>query len=381
MKYKVYVDWLTQWGKDYLSHLKQIFQGKLTAGEGVTIDENNVISASSTGDEYMLKENPVGSGSLSMNRKEETTVGDYSVTLGYNCTAVSQYDHAEGNRTTADTSEALWHIGAHAEGSRSVATGDASHAEGSNTIASGIGAHAEGQNNVASGLCSHAEGYGTIRGREHLYNIASGTGSHAEGDSTTASGNNGSHAEGHGTIASGVGSHAEGNYSEASGKYSHAEGYGLAKGHTTASGDYSHAEGNQTTASGQSAHSEGFATVASGLYAHTEGARSTATGDYSHAEGNNTSTAGFQGAHTEGNLSIASREYQHVGGVFNSDNPDALMIIGNGEDNANRSNAFEVLADGRATVGADPVDNMDIATKQFVESYFEFLDNYSEERF
>lgn len=268
MKYKVYVDWLTQWGKDYLSHLKQIFQGKLTAGQGVTIDENNVISASSTGDEYMLKENPVGSGSLSMNRKEETTVGDYSVTLGYNCTAVSQYDHAEGHLTTADTSETLWHIGAHAEGSRSAATGDASHSEG-----------------------------------------------------------------------------------------------------------------NQTTASGQSAHSEGWATVASGLYAHAEGARSTATGDYSHAEGNNTSTAGFQGAHTEGNLSIASRDYQHVGGVFNSDNSDALMIIGNGEDNVNRSNAFEVLADGRATVGADPVDNMDITTKQYVDGYFEFLDNYSEEEF
>lgn len=56
MKYKVYVDWLTQWGKDYLSHLKQIFQGKLTAGEGVTIDENNVISASGGGsDDYYTK--------------------------------------------------------------------------------------------------------------------------------------------------------------------------------------------------------------------------------------------------------------------------------------------------------------------------------------
>lgn len=55
MKYKVYVDWLTQWGKDYLSHLKQIFQGKLTAGQGVTIDENNVISASGGSDDYYTK--------------------------------------------------------------------------------------------------------------------------------------------------------------------------------------------------------------------------------------------------------------------------------------------------------------------------------------
>lgn len=64
MKYKVYVDWLTQWGKDYLAHLKQIFQGKLTAGDNVTIDENNTISVDgvlTTVDETLdpASENPV----------------------------------------------------------------------------------------------------------------------------------------------------------------------------------------------------------------------------------------------------------------------------------------------------------------------------------
>ena len=41
---KISNSWITQWGKDYLSHLREIFQGKLTAGDNVTIDENNTIS-------------------------------------------------------------------------------------------------------------------------------------------------------------------------------------------------------------------------------------------------------------------------------------------------------------------------------------------------
>lgn len=136
----------------------------------MVIDTSNLIS----------KENPVFTGSISLGRKEGSTIGGYSVAIGYD------------------------------------------------TEASGYTSHAEGQFTTASEYCSHAEGCQTI---------ASGVKSHAEGDSTTAS-NSFSHAEGNHTKANGESSHAEGFYTEASGDYSHAEGY-----NTTASGKYQHVQG------------------------------------------------------------------------------------------------------------------------------------------
>jgi hypothetical protein len=161
---------------------------------------------------------------------------------------------------------------------------------------------------VYGGPTSHAEG---------SYAIALGFASHAEGDSTIAAGGN-SHAEGSGTIASGAGSHAEG-------------------ANTIASGDYSHAEGNSTTASGNYSHAEGDQTTASGSYSHAEGANTIASGDYSHAEGDNTTASGV-GSHAEGRGTIASGSYQLAAGQYNThNNTNSLVVIGNGVNNANRS--------------------------------------------
>ena len=143
---------------------------------------------------YMSKQNPVGYGSFSLNRKADTTVGLNSHAEGYNTTASGNKSHAEGSNTTA--------------------SGNKSHAEGSNTTASGNNSHAEGSVTTASGNTSHAEGYITL---------ASGSFSHAEGSVTTASGDY-SHAEGSDTTASGMYSHAEGFNTKASGKYSHVQG-------------------------------------------------------------------------------------------------------------------------------------------------------------
>lgn len=104
-----------------------------------------------------------------------------------------------------------------------------------------------------------------------------------------------------------------------------------------------------------------------GIKATAEGVETTASGNYSHAEGNNTT---------------AQRRSQHVFGEYNvldatgsniSDRGSYVEIVGNGDGNA-RSNARtldwlgnEVLA-GKLTVGADPTNNMDVATKQYVDS-------------
>ncbi len=154
---------------------------------------------------------------------------------------------------------------------------------------------------------------------------------------------------------------AEGYNTTASGWYSHAEGYS-----TVASGDYSHAEGSGTTASGPNSHAEGYGTIASGEYSHAEGRYTTASGDGSHAGGYDTA---------------AQRKSQHVFGEYNvldttgttTTRGQYVEIVGNGTADDARSNARtldwsgnEVLA-GKLTVGTAPTNNMDVATKQYVD--------------
>ena len=83
--------------------------------------------------------NPVIEGSLSVNRKEETAVGNNSVTLNTNNSATGE--------------------GATATGFETNASGDYSFTQNFQTIASGSGSHAEGYKCEASGDYSHAEGW------------------------------------------------------------------------------------------------------------------------------------------------------------------------------------------------------------------------------
>ena len=151
---------------------------------------------------YATKNNPVFTGSVSLGRKEGTTVGENSFTTGEDVEASGYSSHAEG-----------W---------SSKASGYSSHAEGWSSKASGdYGPHAEGYNTTASGS------YGP----------------HAEGNNTTASGNYGSHAEGTNTTASGESSHAEGNNTKASSQYQHVQGkYNI----EDTANKYAHIVGNGT---------------------------------------------------------------------------------------------------------------------------------------
>ena len=109
-------------------------------------------------DVKMDKVNPTGTGAFSLNRKADTTVGDYSFAEGRNTEASSSYAHAEGYTTRAIASAS------HAEGNSTQATGLNSHAEGDSTIASGASAHAEGYATETRANYAHAEGMGTIAG-------------------------------------------------------------------------------------------------------------------------------------------------------------------------------------------------------------------------
>ena len=157
---------------------------------------------------------------------------------------------------------------------------------------------------------------------------------------------------------------------------------------TKASGKYSYAEGGGTTASGESAHAEGGDTTASGNFSHAEGGGTTASGNESHAEGRSSFAQG-ECSHAEGNGTTARYRSQHVFGEYNVLDPYLtdydnrgiyVEIVGKGTADNDRSNARtldwsgnEVLS-GKLTVGTDPTNNMDVATKQYVDNAFSVND-------
>ena len=103
----------------------------------------------------------------------------------------------------------------------------------------------------------------------------------------------------------------------------------------SAIGAYSFAEGHQTTASGDKSHAEGGNTTASGERSHAEGGNTTASGERSHAEGW---------------MTVASSMNQHVQGRYNIEDSanKYAHIVGNGTDDANRSNAHTIDWSGNA---------------------------------
>ena len=235
-------------------------------------------------------------------------------------------------------------------GGKSSAQGKRSAAQGTTTIAKGNYSHAEGDNSVALGPDSHAEGYATT---------TSGDASHSEGDNTVAQGNK-SHAEGLSTKAIGEASHSEGKETSAESYASHTEGY-----KTRTTKEYAHAEGENTLASGQAAHAEGVYTVASGNASMAVGSYTKASGYGSFACGAATQTIG-EYSFAQGYQTKASSPRQAVFGTLNSDDENALLIVGNGDGNG-RKNVFTVNKDGTTTIAKDPVNDFDVATKKYVD--------------
>lgn len=90
----------------------------------------------------MDKSNPTGTGSFSMNRAANTTIGNYSTTEGYLNVASGINSHAEGLSTLASA------IDSHAEGCYTRATAGEAHAEGYYTRASSWAQHVSGKYNI-----------------------------------------------------------------------------------------------------------------------------------------------------------------------------------------------------------------------------------------
>ena len=105
----------------------------------------------------------VASNSISINRKENTVIGQYSTAEGYETIASGDCSHAEGNNTIASN------YNSHAEGTSTIASGDSSHAEGYNTLASGAYSHAEGYYTAARSAYQHVQGKYNIEDTDRVY--------------------------------------------------------------------------------------------------------------------------------------------------------------------------------------------------------------------
>lgn len=182
--------------------------------------------------------------------------------------------------------------------------------------------------NVIIGSGAVAEGYNTN---------ATQVGSHSEGINTVALGKY-SHAEGNGSIAGGYCSHAEGRNTKTTGLYAHSGGDG-----SEASGDYSFAHGLANKATNRCASAFNERTQANGRASSAFGYNCEANGTTSFVGGTN-SKANHDSSFAFGTRTKTSRNNQAVFGKDNQDNSDALFIIGDGANENNKHNAFEVLA-------------------------------------
>lgn len=126
--------------------------------------QNKVINAAL--DDKMTKENPTGSGSVSINRRSDTVIGYRSTAIGEFTTASDNYSTAIGYyaESSAKYSVAIGYSSA-SNGQGSVAIGHETTASGSDSVSMGYGATAAGNNSISIGYGTTANGmYSTAMG-------------------------------------------------------------------------------------------------------------------------------------------------------------------------------------------------------------------------
>lgn len=225
--------------------------------------------------------------------------------------------------------------GAFAGGRKSLAIGDNSIAFGLGVIAGANYAAAFGRNAIA--------GYG---------GLAAGYGAEALGDNS---------------IALGCNARSLGRYSTAIGWDIKAKGVGsFAAGHFLASdnenftesgafGNYAFSTGRTTQANGEASSTFGRLTQANGNFSMAGGQFTKANGLYSFAFGKDTQANGTASFGLGVGL-YANGENQTVLGKYNVLDTENLLIVGNGESSASRSNALEVDKSGNLKVSGTVTD-------------------------
>ena len=322
-------------------------------------------------------------GSMILGKSNNIIDAHHAFAQGFGNIVISDQGNASGKLNLIDSNAQ----NAHVEGYYNVASDKQAHAEGARTKASAENAHAEGEWTAARGKDSHAEGYGALTGEKAAHaegygTAATGYGSHAEGCQND-DGNSGDSLNNDETFKENIQiknkvaqyQYESGYYralSGARGKASHVEGIGCSTGllEQSTDGSYKLTKGFE----GKAAHAQGKNCEAYGSYSFAGGQDSKAYGTKSLAFGAGCETGTAISGSTANN-SVALGDHtvtltngELACGVYNTSTTGKFLFsVGNGT-MGNRSNAFEVNTMGTATVARDPVKDMDVATKQYVDN-------------
>ena len=225
-----------------------------------------------------------------------------------------------------------------------------------NDVNIGLRSFATGQNTIASGSASTAMGERTMA--IGSVSTAMGRGPNASGFVSTAMGNF--------TTASGLLSNAMGDFTTASGSRSTAMGT-----LTTASDEASTALGERTTASGRASTAMGWSTTASNSASTAMGYFTTASGFASTAMGSNAtasgraSTAMGESTRAQAYASLVLGRWNVIAGSTSSwVGTEPVLVVGNGEGDSLRSNAFTLLKNGNLTIAGTYSNGSDRSVKE-----------------
>lgn len=267
------------------STLQAVLSGKqdlLTAGSGITI-QNNVISATGGGGGgSCLWSSSTGTNSLispgAAAGVSSDAAGTGAITVGYDATADGDYAFACGAASVASGDYSFAANNGTAEGDYSAAF-SGSGAYGDNSFAAGGGSTAGPDNSVALGggivvFDDETDPQNPINAQ---YGVAIGDGSIVNGEYGTAIGAGVVEAGGNGSVAIGSGSTAAGLYDVAvsggnsRGNYSFAASSGQtdSQGHYASALSGGYATGESSLASGQDTNAWSYSSIALGLGVNT----------------------------------------------------------------------------------------------------------------
>jgi hypothetical protein len=291
---------------------------------GITVGGSAVLTQSSGDSRYVAKAGStaystataVGSGDGAH------APGDYSAAFGSHSFANEGWSSAFGNETYADGyySSALGY-GARTTGNFAVALGQ--------TKAQGMGQVTVGRFNVIQGNS------GSWVTSDDLFIVGNGTADNARSNAFVVKKNGDTSTSGSLKVATSL---TTGNLTSATGNYSSALGD-----RTTASGHFSTAIGQYSTAVGMSAFAANGGAYANGYCSAAFGNWTQANGHYSFATGTATKANGIN--------QVVVGEYNALlgtAGAATSTANDAFFIVGNGNSDTDRKNAFVVKKNGDA---------------------------------
>jgi len=303
---------------------------------------------------FYPRKSAIRAGYVSGTQWDDSNIGNFTVGLGYNAQAKSDYSVSIGEGNLAETNPFAVAIGRqnHSTGFASLAMGHFSEASGDYSSSIGLrdtvsafGASSLGGYNKVSGPHGFAAGYSNIVTSDR--GTALGGSNTVNGLIALALGSN-SKAITDYSISIGEGNIAETNpFAVAIGRQNHSIGFAsLAMGHfSEASGDYSSSVGLRDTVSGYGASAAGSYNKVSGAYGHATGLSNTVNGESASATGNYNYAPSY-GETTIGNFATQYAPLNPTG--VNA--ADRVFTVGNGTGTGSRSDALVILKSGQTGI-------------------------------